>query len=103
MTGRERAALWAARPEVVTTWRMSPDVGFVELVAGPCPYFDGACTVYDVRPYNCRRYLCGREDGEPWADGAVPVRFLTDPGMTRLYARNQAAAQGWAVAHGWVE
>lgn len=104
MTVEEQRGLQAARPEVCAHWLHRPD-RFIDLVAGPCPYLAGdRCSVYDVRPYNCRRWMCGRSPGEALTDlAAVPLKVLTDPDLKAQYARNQADHQGWARAHGWAE
>ena len=102
MTVAEANALALARPEVAVTFA-SRDDGFVDLLAEPCPYLDGnTCSVYDVRPYNCRRWGCFREPGEPLTDMApVPQRVLDSPDLQRQYARMQAEGHDWARAHGW--
>ena len=102
MTPEERRALEQARPDIPAQWVTHPD-GFVDLVAGPCPYLDGNdCAVYEVRPYNCRRYLCGREPGDPFEPGiAIPLKMLIRPERRDQYHRNQVEAQTWATQHGW--
>ena len=83
--------------------------GFVRLLGKPCPFLEGnACGVYDIRPYNCRRFICGRPSGsdEPFemtAQGAC-LNMTERLSSARFYkhAREvQAAAQPWALAHGW--
>lgn len=79
-----------------------------------CPLLgdDGGCTVYAVRPYNCRRWGCFRPTtDEPFAMAVqhdpetgetLPVRLYTSRPVARQMARMQRQAQPWALAHGWV-
>ncbi len=98
---RELANAPAFRPVVIDQSRD----GWVALKAHPCPYYDlaaKACSVYDKRPMNCRRFLCGR-----WNAKAQP--FMSDPmplirsnnDLRWTYAKNQRAHEPWALAHGW--
>lgn len=84
--------------------------GFISLKAGPCPLYDkNTCLVYDVRPYNCRRFACMRPDPatEPWA--FTPTgdcanlwdRIRTSRVARRLGTLIQRRAQKWAAANGW--
>lgn len=102
MTVAERAAIEqvSTRP---LSWRLHADSRFVRLLAGPCPLLeaDGSCSVYDVRPFNCRLYMCGRQDGEAWTDEAIPLRILTNRDLRRQYALNERKAERWGRAHGW--
>lgn len=62
------------------------------LVAKPCPLYgtgsDGlpGCTVYSVRPYNCRRFSCLKPQTRD---------------QRRFLERYQRKAQRWALRHGW--
>lgn len=102
VTPEEQAALEAVRPNVGTFVPVEGE-RFLLLQARPCPYYDNGCTVYSVRPYNCRRYACGREDikTEPWEDSAVPERFHKDRQFRRQLIVIQRHAQRWARSHGW--
>jgi Fe-S-cluster containining protein len=112
VTAQERDALMAARPEVAAEFVTQAD-GWVFLRARPCPYFrrddvgKGLCTVYAVRPYSCRRFLCGRVAGEAWeqnAQGAclnLEDRLIRSRPFRRFYAVVQRRAQTWARSHGW--
>lgn len=86
--------------------------GFVALAAKPCPYLDGSsCSVYEARPYNCRRTLCGREDPRrepltlstrgPIGFQSADDRFHASRAFRRLVIRMTERAQKWALAHGW--
>lgn len=83
----ERAILDTRRRGL--TWLPDPKPGFWRLQALPCPFYDQGCTVYDVRPYNCRRYASLKGyTGSPRAAHRVRV----------LYQRR---GQRWADRHGW--
>lgn len=107
MTQQEAAALVHAAPkEIKMSFRPVGD-GFVALKAAPCPlYAFKTCLVYEVRPFNCRRFACMRPDvkAEPFeADG----RNMTDRTKTsrvawRLGKQIQRKAQRWARKMGWV-
>jgi len=103
MTHQERAAIEALGPPQRLLWRPDADPRFVRLLAGPCPLLNeaGLCSVYDVRPMNCRRYMCGRQDGEAWTPESIPVRVLESRDLRRQYALNERKAQRWGLAHGW--
>lgn len=93
MTDAE-AKLMVARADRATrdlVFRPDTREGYVQMLAGPCPFLHGeaTCAVYDVRPYNCRRFACLR--GFRGTDTeAHAVRVLI-----------QRKAQVWADAHGW--
>jgi len=83
---------------------------FISLQAAPCPLLDGnRCTVYEVRPYNCRRWGCLRpnldEQFEPdhgeFGCANVRDRVTQDRKARRFMARLQSKAQRWALNHGW--
>ena len=92
-------------------WREAQPYGFVELIAHPCPLLEGnVCTVYPVRPYNCRRWGCFRPD--PKTEPLKPdtgflgcenarVRFYTDRDVRRQMQQMERKAQKWALKHGW--
>ena len=91
--------------------------GFVALKAHPCPllaYDKGlaVCTVYPVRPYNCRRWGCFRPDPrteplEPDAGflGAACVRerFEQSREVRRALELMQRKAKRWGRNHGWTD
>lgn len=113
MSEAEAALLFAARAHALRPlrWQDHDERRFVRLMTHPCPFLqpDGLCGVYDIRPYNCRRFICGRPQGanEPWAetpDGRcanVTERLAQSVAFFRHAAEVQAAAQPWALAHGW--
>lgn len=94
------------RPVQLDTERLQAQ-GMVEMRAEPCPFFRLAtneCTVYDVRPYNCRRFQCGRHDviAQPFPQNAMRL-ILADNDLKWSYEANQRAHQPWARAHGWTD
>ena len=114
MTPAERERLLARRPDLASRFRVQPD-GFVALAARPCPLLatDDAgravCTVYDVRPYSCRRFGCYRPDPaqEPYEEGPdgecrnLVDRVMQSRDVRRAYALQQRKAQRWALRHWW--
>lgn len=110
MTREERLAILPRILDGIrTSWR-DLDNGMVALKAAPCPlYLFKECTVYDVRPYNCRRFACMRPDPktEPWEQDRhgncvnALSRILHSRVARRLQERIQRKAQRWADAHGW--
>ena len=107
MTTSERDELIAACPDDVTLdFDDHEELGFVQLKAKPCPlYQDGVgCRVYAVRPVNCRRFSCGREDvtTEPFVNTPVPPRFYSDrPFRRQMVMMQRDAMRQWGHAHGW--
>lgn len=103
LTLAEAEALHARRPEVGMWLSLRPD-GLLDLKAQPCPFYDRGCTVYDVRPLNCRRYLCFRDPGEPFEDTDIPQKVLTRRDLRRQYQVNQRRAhRDWGHRMGWSE
>lgn len=111
VTPQERDALVRVRPESATwTWRPHHTPPFLVLIASPCRFLSGTtCTVYDVRPYNCRRFICLRPDpvAEPLETGGplgcynASERVLANRQARRFYQLHQRKAQRWADSHGW--
>lgn len=87
VTDAERALLDARGP---ATYTPDPAPGFQRLMAAPCPFYDQGCTVYDVRPYNCRRYA------------SMKGYTGTERNARRYQVQLQKKAQRWATQHGWV-
>lgn len=102
MTHQERSEIERRVPStVVLSWRPHEESRFVRLTAKPCPLLDGnQCSVYDVRPFNCRRYGCLRKDvtTEAWVEGP-PVPQTRDDRRTLVVL--QRHGQRWARSHGW--
>lgn len=110
MTFSERRLLEAhgKRLGLTLQWRAGDRPTFTALVARPCPFLtrdaDGlaACAVYDERPYNCRRWMCGRSSADEICEQRpIPLRVLRSHELRADYTALQAAAQPWADAHGW--
>ena len=77
--------------------------GFFALKAAPCPLYDAeaaACTVYPVRPFNCRRFVCLRPDVKAEAfeaDGSNMLDRVKQSRVARRIAEKfQRKAQRWA-------
>lgn len=106
MTKEEAAEIvHAAPPTIRLQFRPEAD-GFVAMKAGPCPLFAfSQCLVYDVRPYNCRRFGCMRPDviAEPFEVAGTNMldRVKTSRIARRMAERMQRKAQLWARRHGW--
>jgi len=102
LTHVERAEIERAAPHsVALSFLPHADARFVRLVAHPCPLYDHAnrrCTVYDVRPYNCRRFGCVRDDYTASFDPST--RVLGREQKRRLIVI-QRHAQRWGRSHGW--
>lgn len=115
MTRQERSNILPIIPDgVLTIWR-DIDETFVALKAQPCPFFlFGECEVYEVRPYNCRRFACLRPDpkSEPFEfDNSAHKltgcknaddRFYTSRVARRMLKQIQSKAQRWGARYGWV-
>jgi len=101
LTHAERAEIeQAAHPSRALSFLPHEDVRFVRLVAGPCPLYDAEariCTVYTVRPYNCRRFACQRTDyGQQAYDQGPTTRE-----DRRQLVMIQRKAQRWGRSYGW--
>lgn len=112
MTTQEAAGILQRTAGTVALSFRKLDGSFVALEAAPCPLFiNETCSVYDIRPYNCRRFACMRPDPtlEPWEqDGEGHVRNVEDRLQASRIARRMARqiqdkAQPWARAHGWTD
>jgi len=115
MTHAERAeieqAVAALPAPPVLSWAPHADDRFTRLSAHPCPLLDGTrCTVYAVRPFNCRRWGCFRADStteayEPEANmlgcANLRERLLQSSQVRREYRRLHRQAEAWGRAHGW--
>lgn len=109
MTHSERQEIERVSPAAMT-WQPDTHPALVRLMASPCPLYDGGCTVYAVRPYNCRRFSCSRPDPktEPFESGGPmgcynlservdeSLRFMN---WYRGYQRR--AQREWGDSHGW--
>jgi Fe-S-cluster containining protein len=106
MTQLEAAAITHAASSDIKLQFRPLDGAFVALKAAPCPlYWKGECTVYAVRPYNCRRFACLRPDpkAEPFEpDGGNLLKRVQQSRVAlRMAKRIQNRAQVWALKMGW--
>ena len=115
MTPAERDLLLARRPDIAAQFTAA-EGGFVQLLARPCPLLEtdtagrAVCTVYEVRPYSCRRFGCYRPDpaSEPYEEGPdgecrnLVDRVRQSRDVRRAYALQQRKSQRWALRHGWM-
>jgi Fe-S-cluster containining protein len=82
--------------------------GFAQLKTGPCPFHfrdkhgRAGCAVYEARPYNCRRYMCGRPTCETeWDPAPVPKIVAETKALRLVYRDQQKRCMWWALRHGW--
>lgn len=107
MTKEEASVLVMHAPSTITLQFRPGDVEperFVAMKAGPCPlYVFHTCLVYEVRPFNCRRFGCMRPDvnAEPFDDTTMSDRIKTSRVARRTAQRMMDKARPWADAHGW--
>lgn len=87
---------------------------FYMLVTHPCPFLtdQSLCAIHTLRPFNCRRFSCGRidttteayEQGGPMGCYNVSDRIATSLRFQEWYAAQERHAQrDWARTHGWVK
>lgn len=106
MTHAERYEIERVAPHnAVLSWHPHDDSRFVRLRAKPCPLLVGhTCSVYAVRPYNCRRWGCFRDDySQPPELVAIPAKALETRSNRRQLVMMQRKGQKWARKHGWVD
>lgn len=104
LTHAERAEIERAAPSgVVLSFLPHADARFVRLTAKPCPLLVGnLCAVHAVRPMNCRRWGCFRDDlSEPPEMVPVPAKALATRENRRRFQMMERKAQKWGRAHGW--
>lgn len=117
LTVSEGAALQAATSKPLLFNTREARDGWLRLTAdGACPLLqreaDGSatCTAWESRPYQCRRFMCGRPDPstEPYEiGGPMGCKNLSDRidqslHFAEFYRTNQRHAQReWAIHHGW--
>jgi Fe-S-cluster containining protein len=117
MTVSEGAAFQAAADRPILFDTSHAAQGWLRLKRdGACPALkreaDGSatCTVWDSRPYQCRRFMCGRPDpsteayeiGGPMGCKNLSDRVTQSLDFAEYYRSNQRRAQReWAEPHGW--
>lgn len=105
----EANVLAAKRPLV---WADRDINSMQSLHALPCPFLsdDNRCMVHAIRPYNCRRFMCGRVDVSRESYEISPTggclnmadRLETSQRFMEFYRTHErAAAKDWALLHGW--
>jgi Fe-S-cluster containining protein len=80
----------------------------------PCPALKmtkkgSTCLIYDVRPYPCRQFLCGRkykEDPRPFKSAyqynmEYFNQLMEDPEFAKIKEKLENEAAKWGNAHGW--
>lgn len=96
MTPGELAAVQAVDGRDVAV-RALPD-GRVEvghLRGTGCPYYEGGCVVYAVRPGVCRAWGCFRRGAEPYTDDVMLRRLRESAGVRRAARRMLDEAERW--------
>lgn len=81
--------------------------GGLELLLHPCRFFgDGRCTVYDIRPSNCRSYSCRvLEDLDAGAIDLGTARSRVEQALALRERMNEATPEGLTaheMAEHWV-
>ena len=81
----------------------------------PCPALltkkDGttSCAIYDVRPYPCRQFLCGKQsanDERPFTTSGFNMPYYEkqlaeSPEFSKIKEKLEETAAKWGNAHGW--
>ena len=115
MHEQEREAVLTMVPreqQAALIWKPYKTPGFVTLQGPPCPLLnaDNSCSVYPMRPYQCRRWGCFRPDPktEPLEVdfgflGAKNTRerYEQSRGVRKQMKAMQTKGQKWARSHGW--
>ena len=72
---------------------------------GPCPFLkNNQCSIYPIRPCQCRLYHCGRlKPTDRRLEGIVDIRFLMlqNPEYKRFKEAMDKEAVDWGNRHGW--
>lgn len=88
-------------------WRYNARPSMTDLVTGPCPFVtpENRCSVYDVRPFSCRRFGCLRADtkAEKFLDEDTAAILRRMPEALPVLQKLQKDGQVWAKNHGWRE
>ncbi len=70
-----------------------------------CPFLgENSCSIYDIRPCQCRMFHCGRAKKEdPFLSTLNQIGELMDidPNYAYWKKRMEDAAASWGNAHGW--
>ena len=70
-----------------------------------CPFYkEGKCSVYEVRPCQCRLYHCGRlKEGDKKLEtmSEIWVLMQENPEYSKFRKKMDAEATEWGNRHGW--
>jgi Fe-S-cluster containining protein len=86
--------------------------GMFTMAMAPCPFLSnqGRCLVHEYRPYNCRRFMCGRVNvqAESYETGDTGgcLNFADRMETSRRFAEffwsaERRIQKTWALNHGW--
>jgi len=112
MTTREAATILTSVPREQTdriNWEWHGD-GFVSMLGQPCPFLSATndCAIYEIRPLNCRRFMCLRAKDEPFEHGGptgcynLSDRLAQSKDARMQYRQNERRAmKTWGIDHGW--
>lgn len=105
----DAARITAAKAEGRMDW--TPPAFYILQTKPDCPFISDTnqCLVYDARPFNCRRFLCGRvdvsreslEQGGPMGCYNLSDRIDTSLRFMEFYKSHERHAMQWARQHGW--
>lgn len=100
MTAGELAAVRAVdRRDVAVRHLADGRVEVAKLDGRGCPYYEGGCRVYEVRPGVCRAYGCFRKGAEPYTDDLLQRRMAESAGVRRLAVRMWEEGERWTAEH----
>lgn len=100
MTPGELAAVRAVDGRAVAVCELGDgrvEVG--KLDGRGCPYYEGGCRVYAVRPGVCRAWGCFRKGTEPYADDLMQRRMAESAGVRRVAGRMVEEGARWTAEH----
>jgi Fe-S-cluster containining protein len=76
-----------------------------------CPaLIKGKCSIYDIRPYPCRQFLCGKQsrlDHRPWkSDGSFNTEYFNwllnnNKEFAKVKEKLEDKAADWGLKHNW--
>lgn len=95
MTPGELAAVQAVDGREVGVRTVGDRVEVFHLHGTGCPYYEGGCVVYAVRPGVCRAWGCFRRGAEPYTDDVMLRRLRESAGVRRAARRMLDEAERW--------
>jgi len=77
-----------------------------KLLGETCPFLDdnNQCTIYEIRPCQCRLFHCGRlspTDKKLDSIGEIRSLILANPEYREFKERMDAEGVAWGNHHGW--